>query len=140
MSPNARVNAHELSKLRDQARREVVDAEVAHVLEAVQGLRATRTGHACDDHDVGDAVAALGVAHVLAGACVWHSSLLRSGGNRIKYRGWCPVGTLVLAPCRCSPGVRTSRPGVLGGVLGGASRRTGSLVRRGERPTIETLA
>ena len=121
VAAHARVDSHELRELRDKARREVVDAEVAHVLEAVQGLRAARAGHARDDHDVGDAVAALGVAHVLAGACVWHSPLLRSGGNRIKYRGWCPAGALVLVPL----------------LPRGPCLSAGG---RGDRPTIETLA
>ena len=36
MPAHARVDAYELGKLQDEARREIVDAKIAHVLEDVQ--------------------------------------------------------------------------------------------------------
>ena len=60
------VDAHDLRKLQEQARGQVVDAEVAHVLKDVEGLRAAGAAHARDHHDVGHAGGALAVAHLLA--------------------------------------------------------------------------
>ena len=57
---NTRVNAHHLGDLHNEARRQVVDAEVAHVFKHMHGLRASRAGHTGDDYHVGNAVGKLG--------------------------------------------------------------------------------
>ena len=66
VAAHARVDAHELGQLEYEARRQVVYAEVAHVLEDVERLRAAATAHAGDHDDVRNAVAALRHAHALA--------------------------------------------------------------------------
>ena len=66
VAPHAGVDAHELGELEQKPRRQVVDAEVAHVLEHMERLCASRARHTGDDHDVGHAVAALRRAHLLA--------------------------------------------------------------------------
>ena len=42
----------ELDKLAEQCRRQVVDAEVAEILERVDGLGASRPGHPRDEHEI----------------------------------------------------------------------------------------
>ena len=66
------VYPHHLGYLDDQARREVVYAVVAHVLEDVHGLGAAAAAHAGDDHDVRHAVALGGISHLQV--CVWHGN------------------------------------------------------------------
>ena len=60
MAADAGVDADDLRELQDEAGRQVVDAEIPHVLEHVHGLRAAGAGHAGDDDDVGHAVGELG--------------------------------------------------------------------------------
>ena len=69
VTAHAGVDAHDLGQLQDEAGRQVIDAEVAHVLEHVHGLRAARAGHAGDDHDVGHAVGELGAGDAVVGVC-----------------------------------------------------------------------
>ena len=59
------VDAHEVGELQDETGREIIDAEVSHVLKDVHGLRPPTAGHARDDDDVGHAIAVLGCAHLL---------------------------------------------------------------------------
>ena len=75
VTPHARVDPHELGELKQQPRGQVVDREVAHVLEDVQGLGAARPAHPRDDHDVGHARRALRRTHLLVGVC--HGSPFR---------------------------------------------------------------
>ncbi len=78
VAPHARVDAHDVGKVEHQARGQVVDAVVAHVLEHVHGLRAAAARHARDDHDVRDAIAFSRGAHDLSGVC--HDGLLSNVG------------------------------------------------------------
>ena len=59
VAANAGVDADDLGELQDEARREIIDAVVPHVLECVHGLRAAGAGHAGDDDNVGNAVGEL---------------------------------------------------------------------------------
>ena len=63
VAAHAGVDAHELVELQDEARGQVVDAEVAHVLEDVERLGAAGARHSRDDHDVWHAGGLLGGAH-----------------------------------------------------------------------------
>ncbi len=57
----------QLGELRDEARREVVDAEVAEVLEAFRGLALARARHAGDDDHMRGRQRARGLARRLCG-------------------------------------------------------------------------
>ena len=57
VASDAGVDAHDHGEVQDQARWQVVDAVVAHVLEDMHGLRAPTSRHSRDDYDVRNAVA-----------------------------------------------------------------------------------
>ncbi len=77
MSSDARVDADKLGKLEDEARRQVVEAVVAHILEGMEGLCAPRSAHARDDHDVRHTCCRFGRTHLLP--CLVHALVLPSG-------------------------------------------------------------
>ena len=79
MPAHARIDANELSKLGDQARGEVVDTKIAHVLKHMHSLRSARSGHSGDDDDIGDTLRALRRIH---GISLLHVCLLKQRGTR----------------------------------------------------------